>query len=80
MSDDTIILHEMVPKWNRLFKQKGEFRKIRWCKVHDAFVGRVEGPDANEGKHCEAWEGRLLLLDENFTLSECVIVDKWLES
>ena len=35
---DTIILHEMVPKWNRLFKQKGKFRQIRWCEIHDAEV------------------------------------------
>ena len=32
---DTIILYEMVPKWNRLYKQKGEFRQIRWCETHD---------------------------------------------
>lgn len=52
---DTIILHEMVPKWNRLFKQKGEFRQIRWCEVHDCPPGVDDenllglGPSRHEG-------------------------------
>ena len=63
---DTIILHEMVPKWNRLFKQKGEFRKIRWCETHHHSI------DANE----ETCWVRSLIKAEN----DCRIVGKWLES
>ena len=64
---DTIILHEMVPKWNRLFKQKGKFRKIRWCEVHDY--------------HWQSWQ--LKDKCGGWVLSKpkgaCRIVDKWLE-
>ena len=65
MSDDTIILHEMVPKWNRLYKQKGEFRQIRWCKTHDC------SPYYERNDEC--W------LKEAHDSINCVIVDKWLE-
>ena len=66
MSDDTIILHEMVPKWNKLFKQKGQFRQIHWCEVHDA--------EKTDTEVCWMWNTWA------FSGDDCRIVDKWLEA
>ncbi len=76
---DTIILHEMVPKWNRLFKQKGEFRQIRWCTKHDEYV-------AGKNDHCGCefsegcWFDNQDERHQEYPAPECRIVDKWLEA
>ena len=63
---DTIILHEMVPKWNRLYKQKGEFRQIRWCETHNDMAS-WDWSDKRCWTRTYSEEG------------DCRIVDKWLE-
>ena len=68
---DTIILYEPTPDdWAETFKQKGKFRKIRWCETHDS-------SSQEDSSLCLTYD---LWAELGSPKGDCAIVDKWLES